>query len=132
MVIAVPLSARERRMHEGVFAEDSRVASSLRDDELDADRHGGERASEVSTDRVDYLSRRAVDRRVVHARPLLVVRVEDDIDALHVAKVRREVRDAQIVVRPYRTLDRLARVNAVVTHLQTVGREAIEDRLRDD
>src|ERR1019366_2547273 len=103
-------SARERRVLESVFAEYSRVALPLRGEELDADRYRGERAGEVSPDRVDHLSRRAVDRRVVHPCPFLSVRVEDDIDALHVAKVRGEGRDAQIVVRPYRALDRLAPV----------------------
>src|ERR1019366_8910775 len=81
-------SARERRVLEGVFAEHSRVSLSLWGEELDADHYSGERAGEVSPDRVDHLSRRAVDRRVVHACPLFSMRVEDDIDALHVTKVR--------------------------------------------
>src|ERR1700722_13249097 len=81
-------SARERRVLEGVFAEHSRASLSLWGEELDADHYRGERAREVSPDRVNHLSRRAVDRRVVHACPLLAVGEEDDIDALHVAKVR--------------------------------------------
>ena len=78
-------SARVRRVLEGVFAQDSRVTVFLGGAELDPHSYRGKGPGEMSARRVDDLPSHAVDRRVVHARPLASVCIEDAIDSLHVA-----------------------------------------------
>jgi hypothetical protein len=82
--------------------------------ELDANRDRRKGSSQVTSNGKDHATGRDIDGGVVDTRPFLAVSETDDIDPFDVAKICRQIRDAQIVIRADQTVVGLARIVMVV------------------